>query len=226
MDPIFIILIGTAVVLFCIIVLRVHAVVSLLFAALITALLTSTELIYNFALNSGMSEQEALNFSKISLGKRLGVAFGNTSGKIGILIALASVIGTSLMRSGGAERIVRSLLKLFGKKNSSLALLFSNFTLSIPVFFDTVFYLMIPIIKSMGIKNPKKFNLYLMVVIAGGVMAHSLIPPTPDPLFVAETMNIDLGTMMIGGMVIFLPDAIKAENKLNIWRLVNGNLEK
>ncbi|WNH12681.1 GntP family permease [Thalassobellus suaedae] len=208
MDPILIILIGTAVVLFCIIVLRVHAVVSLLFAALITALLTSSELIYNFALNSGMSEQEALSFSKISLGKRLGVAFGNTSGKIGILIALASVIGTSLMRSGGAERIVRSLLKLFGKKNSSLALLFSSFTLAIPVFFDTVFYLMIPIIKSMGIKNPKKFSLYLMVVIAGGVMAHSLIPPTPGPLFVAETMNIDLGTMMIGGMVIGLVTVI------------------
>ena len=68
----------------------------------------------------------------------------------------------------------------------------------------TVFYLMIPVIKSMGIKNPKKFSLYLMVVIAGGVMAHSLIPPTPGPLFVAETMNIDLGTMMIGGIVIGL----------------------
>ncbi|MEN3323249.1 SLC13 family permease [Mariniflexile soesokkakense] len=204
MDPILIILIGTAVVLFCIIVLRMHAVISLLLAALVTAFLTSPDLIYNFALNSGMSEQKALEFSKVSVGKRLGDAFGNTSGKIGILIALASVIGTSLMRSGGAERIVRSLLKLFGKKNSAIALLFSSFTLAIPVFFDTVFYLMIPVIKSMGIKNPKKFSLYLMVVIAGGVMAHSLIPPTPGPLFVAETMNIDLGTMMIGGIVIGL----------------------
>lgn len=204
MDPILIILIGTAVVLFCIIVLRMHAVISLLLAAVVTAFLTSPDLIYNFALNSGMSEAKALEFSKVSLGKRLGEAFGNTSGKIGILIALASIIGTSLMRSGGAERIVRSLLKLFGKNNSSIALLFSSFTLAIPVFFDTVFYLMIPVIKSMGIKNPKKFSLYLMVVIGGGVMAHSLIPPTPGPLFVAETMNIDLGTMMIGGLVIGL----------------------
>jgi len=204
MDPILIILIGTAVVLFCIIVLRMHAVVSLLLAALITALLTSPEHIYNFALNSGMSKEKALEFSNVVLGKRLGEAFGNTSGKIGILIALASIIGTSLMRSGGAERIVRSLLKLFGSKNSSIALLFSSFTLAIPVFFDTVFYLMIPVIKSMGIKNPKRFSLYLMVVISGGVMAHSLIPPTPGPLFVAETMNIDLGTMMIGGIIIGL----------------------
>ncbi|UKM66494.1 GntP family permease [Flavobacteriaceae bacterium GSB9] len=200
MDPIFIILTGTAVVLFCILVLRLHAVISLLLAALVTAFLTSPDLIYAFGISTGMSEQEALKFSQVSLGKRLGVAFGNTSGKIGILIALASIIGTSLMRSGGAERIVRSLLGVFGKKNSSVALLFSSFTLAVPVFFDTVFYLMIPIVKSLGIKNPRKFGLYLMAVIAGGVMAHSLIPPTPGPLFVAETMNIDLGVMMIGGL--------------------------
>jgi GntP family gluconate:H+ symporter len=202
MDPIIIILIGTAIVLFCIIVLKLHAVVSLLLAALITGLLTTPELIYNYAIHSGMSDQEALSLSNVGIGKRLAIAFGNTSGKIGILIALASVIGASLMRSGGAERIIRSLLGLFGKKNTSLALIFGSFTLAIPVYFDTVFYLMLPLVKSMGVRDPKKFSLYLMSVMAGGVMAHSLIPPTPGPLFVAEEMGIDLGTMMIGGFVI------------------------
>ena len=197
MDPILIILIGTIVVLFCIIVLKLHAVISLLFAALVTGLLTSPELIYSFALHSGISEQEAQAMSNSGIGKRLATAFGNTSGKIGILIAFASIIGTSLMKSGGAERIVRSLLSLFGKKNSSLALLSGSFTLAIPVFFDTVFYLIIPIVKSVGVKNPKKFGLYLMAIIAGGVMAHSLVPPTPGPLFFAEEMGIDLGTMII-----------------------------
>lgn len=202
MDPIFILLIGTAVVLFCIIVLKLHAVVSLLFAALVTGFLTSPDLIYNYAIHSGISAQQAEAMSHLSIGKRLANAFGNTSGKIGILIAFASVIGMSLMRSGGAERIVRSLLGLFGKKNTSLALLTGSFTLAIPVFFDTVFYLMIPIVKSMGVRNPRKFGLYLMTIIAGGVMAHSLVPPTPGPLFVAQEMKIDLGTMILAGIVI------------------------
>lgn len=202
MDPLLIIIIGTAVVLFCIIGLKLHAVISLLMAALVTGLLTSPELILNYALHSGLSEQEAQSMSTLGIGKRLATAFGNTSGKIGILIAFASIIGTSLMKSGGAERIVRGLLSLFGKKNTSLALLSGSFTLAIPVFFDTVFYLMIPIVKSIGVRNPKKFGLYLMTVIAGGVMAHSLIPPTPGPLFVAEEMGIDLGTMIIAGLVI------------------------
>lgn len=202
MDPILILLIGTVVVLFCIIVLKLHAVVSLLFAALVTGFLTSPELIYNYAIHSGVTVQEAQAMSNLGIGKRLATAFGNTSGKIGILIALASVIGMSLMRSGGAERIVRSLLGLFGKKNTSLALLTGSFTLAIPVFFDTVFYLMIPIVKSMGVRNPKKFGLYLMTIIAGGVMAHSLVPPTPGPLFVAQEMKIDLGTMILAGLII------------------------
>jgi GntP family gluconate:H+ symporter len=177
-------------------------VISLLVAAIVTGLLTSPELIINYGIHSGLSEQEAIELAKVSLGKRLATAFGNTSGKVGILIALASIIGTSLMRSGGAERIVRSLLALFGKKNSSLAMLSGSFTLAIPVFFDTVFYLMIPLVKSIGIRNPRKFSLNLMAIMAGGVMAHSLVPPTPGPLFVAEEMGIDLGTMILGGLVI------------------------
>lgn len=202
MDPILIILIGTAVVLFCIIVLKLHAVISLLLAALVTGLLTSPDLIFSYATHSGMSAAEAKAFSSVVLGKRLATAFGNTSAKIGILIALASILGTSLMRSGGAERIVRGILKLFGAKNTSLSLLSSSFLLAIPVFFDTVFYLMIPIVKSMGIRDPKKFSMFLMMIIAGGVMAHSLVPPTPGPLFVAQEMGIDIGTMMLGGIAV------------------------
>ena len=154
MDPIIIILIGTAVVLFCIIVLKLRAVISLLLAAMVTGLLTTPELIYNFAVHSGMSNTEADSLALLSVGKRLATAFGNTSGKIGMLIAFASIIGVALMRSGAAERIIRSLLAIFGKKNTSLALLTGSFTLAIPVFFDTVFYLMIPLVKSVGVRTP------------------------------------------------------------------------
>ncbi len=199
MDPIYIILIGTLVVLFCIIVLKLHAVISLLLAALVTGLLTSSDLIYQYAIHKGMSIEDAQTLSTDGIGKRLADAFGNTSGKIGILIALGSIIGACLMKSGGAERIVRSFLGLFGKKNASLALMSGSFLLSIPVFFQTVFYLMLPLIKSLGIHNPKKYSLYLMMVIAGGVMAHSLVPPAAGPLFVAQALGIDTGTMIIGG---------------------------
>ncbi|MES2239630.1 MAG: GntP family permease [Bacteroidota bacterium] len=202
MNPIYIILIGTSVVLFCILVLKLHAVISLLLAALATGLLTSPALIFDYALHSGLSNEEAHEMANLVIGKRLSNAFGNTSAKVGILIALASIIGVSLMKSGGAERIIRAILSLFGEKKAALALLCSSFLLTIPVFFETVFYLMLPLIKSMGVRNPKKYSLYLMVVIAGGVMAHSLVPPVPGPLFVAKALKVEIGVMMLGGIVI------------------------
>lgn len=202
MDPILIVLIGAVVVVVGITVLKLHAVLSLLLAAFVTALLTSPEQIIAYAQHAGMTGEDAVAFSKISIGRRIANGFGNTGGRIGILITFASIIGTALMRSGGAERIVRGLLRLFGKKNASMALTTGSFTLAIPVFFDTVFYLMLPIVKSLGVRNPRKYGLYLMAVMAGGVMAHSLIPPTPGPLFVAQEIGVDLGTMILGGLVV------------------------
>ncbi len=202
MNPLIIVLIAVLVVLTSIIVFRLHAFLALLLAALVTGLLTADVQIYEFAIGKGMAEGQAQAMSTQLIGKRLAGAFGNTAGKIGILIALASIIGTALLRSGGAERIIRSLLSLIGRKNASLAFLSSSFVLAIPVFFDTVFYLMIPLVKSMSIRNPAKFSLYLMTIIAGGVMAHSLVPPTPGPLFVAEELGIDLGVMILAGLVV------------------------
>ena len=202
MDSILIVIIGIAIVLFCIIVMRLHALLSLLLAALVTGILTSQGQIYDYAIHSNMNDAAAKALSIQTIGVRLSTAFGNTVGKIGILILFASLIGTSLMKSGGAERIIRKMMKLVGEKNTSLAFLSGSFLLGIPIFFDTVFYLMIPLVKSMSVRNPKRFSLYLMCAIAGGVMTHSLVPPTPGPLYVAKELGVDIGIMMIGGLAV------------------------
>lgn len=202
MDPLLIVSVGIAVVLFCIIVLRLHALLSLLLAALFTGILTSQAQIYEYAIHSSMNDAAAKALSTQSIGLRLSNAFGNTVGKIGILILFASLIGTALMKSGGAERIIRSVMALVGQKRASFAFLSGSFVLGIPVFFDTVFYLMIPLVKSLSVRHPGRFSLYLMCAIAGGVMSHSLVPPTPGPLYVAKELGVDIGVMMIGGLAV------------------------
>ncbi len=204
MDPILIVFIGIAIVLVGIIVLRLHAFLALLLASIVIGLLTPFDALVQYALSTGMSEVAAQDFAGQSLGKRIAVAFGNTTGKIGILIAMASIIGTCLLKSGAADRIIRSALNLFGEKRAPLAFLTSGFTLAIPVYFDTVFYLLIPLGKSLGIRYPKRYAFYVMAIVAGTAMAHSLVPPTPGPLFVAEEIGVDLGTMMLGGLVVGL----------------------
>ena len=216
MDPLFIVGIGILVVLVSILVLRLHAFLALILASLFVGLLTTPETLHQYGLHSGMGLEQAEAYAGQSVGKRIATAFGNTAGKIGILIAMASIIGTCLLKSGGAERIIRSILKLFGEKRAPFAFLSSGFLLSIPVYFDTVFYLLIPIGRSMGIRFPKKFSLYVMTIVAGAVMAHSLVPPTPGPLFVADALGVDLGTMMLAGLSVGICTAL-AGYLFSLW---------
>jgi GntP family gluconate:H+ symporter len=94
-----------------------------------------------------------------------------------------------MMESGAAERIVNQLLKILGEKRAALALLISGFVLSIPVFFDTVFFLLVPLAITLARKTGGNFVLYVAAIGGGGVISHSIVPPTPGPLIMAETLE-------------------------------------
>ena len=127
--------------------------------------------------------------------------FGTMAGKIAWVIALAAVIGTAMMESGAAEQIVNWLLKSLGEKKAAIALIISGFILSIPVFFDTVFFLLIPLGITLALKTGKDYVLYVVAIGGGAVNTHSIVPPTPGPLIMAETLNIELGTVILAGLV-------------------------
>jgi GntP family gluconate:H+ symporter len=148
------------------------------------------------------ARREALSLSKQNIGRRVATGFGATCTKIGILIAMASIIGKCLLDSGAADRIVRSALKLLGERGAPAAFLGSGFLLGIPVFFDTVFYLMIPLGKAMRVRTGRNYLLYVLAIVAGGSMAHSLVPPTPGPLIVADQLGVGIGDMIFGGCLV------------------------
>jgi GntP family gluconate:H+ symporter len=127
--------------------------------------------------------------------------FGIMAGKIAWVIALAAVIGTAMMESGAAERIVSWLLETLGEKHAAMALIISGAVLSIPVFFDTVFFLLIPLGITLALKTGKDFVLYVVAIGGGAVITHSIVPPTPGPLIMAETLGIELGTVILAGLL-------------------------
>ncbi len=134
--------------------------------------------------------------------------FGIMVGKIGWVIAVASVIGTAMMESGAAEQIVNWLLKTLGEKQAAIALIISGFVLSIPVFFDTVFLLLVPLAITLALKTGKNFVLYVVAIGGGAVISHTIVPPTPGPLMMAETFNIKLGTVILAGLAAGIIPAI------------------
>jgi len=152
-----------------------------------------------FELNA---KTKAVKHAKQNTLQRITAAFGSTCGKIGILIAMACVIGRCLLASGAAERIVRTALAFVGERNAAVAFCGSAFVLGIPVFFDSLFLLAIPLVKATWLKVKKNYVLFVVALVAGGTMTHSLVPPTPGPLFVAEELGVNLGTMILVGMAV------------------------
>ncbi len=188
MHPLLILLLGIAIVLGMIIVLRVNAFIALITASIVVSLLSPGE--------------TAIKISRVA------DAFGATAGKIGIVIALAAVIGGCMMESGAADRIVRAFLALLGEKRTSVALMGSGYVLAIPVFFDTVFYLLVPLARSLYLRTRQNYLLYLMAIAAGGAITHTLVPPTPGPLVMADLLGVDIGTMILVGGLVAIPAAV------------------
>ena len=188
MSPLLILATGVIIVLGMIIFFRINAFVALITAAMVVSVMAPGEV-----------------GSKIS---RVADAFGRSAGAIGIVIALAAIIGQCMMESGAADRIVRTFLKLLGEKRAPLALMGSGFVLSVPVFFDTVFYLLVPLARSLHRRTNKNYLLYILAISAGGAITHTLVPPTPGPLLMASTLGVDVGLMILVGAMIAMPAAL------------------
>ncbi len=140
--------------------------------------------------------------------ERVAVSFGTAAGNIGIVIGLAAVIGKCMLDSGAADRIVRAFLQLFGEKRSAMALMGSGFVLAVPVFFDTVFYLLVPLGRSLYRRTQKNYLLYVLAIGGGGAITHTLVPPTPGPLVMASRLGVDVGVLIFVGTLVAVPAAV------------------
>jgi GntP family gluconate:H+ symporter len=101
---------------------------------------------------------------------------------------------------------VRRFLALFGEKRAGAAIMASGYVISIPIFFDTFFMLLLPLARAMRLRTGKDYLLYVMAICCGGTVTHSLCAPHPGPLAMAEILKLDLGlTIMVGVAVGVAP---------------------
>ena len=185
--PLIVLLIGTLAIVLFIVVFRLHAFISLMLAAILVGIL-------------GQTVPEGVNAWVAAVENSM-KEFGVTAGKVSFVIAIASVLGIALTESGAAEKIVNQLIKIFGEARASIALLIAGFILSIPVFFDTVFFLLVPLAIVLAQKTEKNFVLFIMAIGCGAVITHSVVPPTPGPLLMAESLNINMGLSIMVGII-------------------------
>ncbi|MGB9965939.1 GntP family permease [Halobacterium hubeiense] len=207
-SPLLTFAIGLAVVVMLLVVLDLPAFVGLTIAAFTVGLVNAV-FVPDFAMADAAGQTAT--------------AFGNGMAGIGIPILMAAIIGKSMLESGAAQRIVRGFQSLVGESNSDIALWGSSSVLAIPVFFDSVFYLMAPLARSMRARVGKNYALYIVVVGAGAATTHVFVPPTPGPLAVASEIGVDLGITIAIGIVTAIPAAIVAGLVYGRW--INARLD-
>lgn len=182
-------IIGLAVAVFVLVFLvlrtRVHALIAMLIAASIAGI------------SGGLSAVQTVD--TITKG------FGSTLGSIGIVIGLGVMMGRVLEVSGAAEQIAYSFIKWLGKKREEWALAITGYIVSIPIFVDSAFVILYPLVKALAKKGQRNL-LTLGVALAGGlIITHHAVPPTPGPLGVAGIFGVDIGAMMLAGLTLAVP---------------------
>ena len=183
-------LVSVGVLLFLVMKVKLHAFISLLLASILMGVMT------------GMDFHQIIN--SISSG------MGGTLGSLAVIIGLGAMFGKMLEISGGAERLARTFLNIFGEKKAPYAMLIAGFLVSIPVFFDVGFIILVPLVYALHKSTKKSLLLFGIPLLAGLAVTHAFVPPTPGPILVANLVGADLGKVIFYGIICGIPAAIVA----------------
>lgn len=135
---------------------------------------------------------------------------GGILGHVAIVIGLGTMLGAILEVSGGAEVLSQRLMRLFGERRAPLAMGMTGLIFGIPVFFDVGIFVLAPIVYAAAKRSGKSVLLYAMPLLAGLSMTHAFLPPHPGPVAAAGLFNVDLGWVILMGVVCGIPAVIAA----------------
>ncbi|MFJ5028660.1 GntP family permease [Streptomyces sp. NPDC088560] len=191
--------IGIALLLFLIIKVRLQPFVALLAVSIAVGLLAGlsvTELFGTVQSSSAVSTIES--------------GMGGILGHVAIIIGLGTMLGAILEVSGGAEVLAARLLTLFGEKRAPLAMGLTGLIFGIPVFFDVGIFVLAPLVYAAAKRGGKSILLYCLPLLAGLSMTHAFLPPHPGPVAAAGLLHVQLGWVILMGVVCGIPAVLAA----------------
>ena len=196
-----------AIILFCILVLKLNPAISLILGAIFIGLTS--------------------NIGAVTTVNKIASGFGNLMGGIGLSVGFGVILGQLMSDSGAAKVIAQTLIKASSKRFALYALGLTGFILSIPVFYDVTFVILAPLAFAVSKQINKPIHYTIGVMIIGAGAAHTLVPPTPNPLAAADILKFDIGIMSLVGLIIGLITSL-ATMRIYIFLMDKGfwNKEK
>jgi len=134
--------------------------------------------------------------------------FGSTVGTVGLLIALGAMVGKLLADSGGADQIVDTIIGRVGERGLPWAMALIAAILGLPLFFEVGVVLLVPVVILVARRTGVSLMKVGIPALAGLSVLHGLVPPHPGPLAAISSLNADLGTTLLLGLLIAIPTLI------------------
>jgi GntP family gluconate:H+ symporter len=187
---IFAALLGMAVIITLITWLKLHPFISLLIGALVAGM------------TAGLAPTAAVtSFSN---------GFGATSASVGTLIALGAIFGKLLADTGGADRIVDTLVSRASVQALPWIMGLVGAIIGLPMFFEVGLVLLVPVIMLVARRSGLSLMRVAVPTIAGLSAMHGFVPPHPGPLAAISAVHANLGITLGLGVIVALVGVIVA----------------
>jgi GntP family gluconate:H+ symporter len=131
--------------------------------------------------------------------------FGNTMGSVGVLIGLGAMYGKLLADSGGADRIVDTLVSRTSARLLPWTMGAVGAIIGLPMFFEVGLVLLMPVIILVTRRSGLPLMRIALPTIAGLSAMHGLVPPHPGPLVAISALGANLGLTLAFGVLVAIP---------------------
>lgn len=142
------------------------------------------------------------------IGSTITNSMGGALGFIATIIGVGAIFGALLEHSGGTQALANTMLNKFGQERAPWAMLLTGFIISIPVFLDVALVILAPLLYALARDTKKPLLVFGLPLVAGMAVTHAFVPPTPGPVAVAYFLQVNLGYVIMWGVIVGLPTAI------------------
>jgi H+/gluconate symporter-like permease len=132
--------------------------------------------------------------------------FGDIMAEVGLLIAFGVLMGAMLQQTGAIQRLVETLLKVFGPKRMPYAMSLTIATLLQSIFLDVLLVISAPLARTLSKKIGKNGTGRMAAAMAIGLECGIVLTvPGVGALALAGLLGVPLGKMLLFGVLLVIP---------------------
>ncbi|AQA04075.1 gluconate permease [Mycobacterium sp. MS1601] len=132
--------------------------------------------------------------------------FGEIMAEVGLLIAFGVLMGAMLQEMGAIQRLVATLLKVFGPKRMPYAMSLTIATFLQSIFLDVLLVMSAPLARDLSKKIGKNGTARMATAMAIGLECGIVLTvPGVAALALAGVLGVPLGKMLLFGVALVIP---------------------